>query len=199
MHYCPNYYPEDVHRLFAAIPCLRLAKPAGARGYLEAAVEAGAELSATLAQYPHVRYRHLDFQYVCLQSLAALDEKLLQDLVSDHHWPGIVWGSLLASLSPRPEFAPILLSALPRAGHHQAWWVELALSIVTGERSKDSPDHEALLRTLSAQLQALPRLATRLRVVPALPLVLERSSRVRAAYVKGGADAALEVLRRNPL
>lgn len=192
MHYDPN----DVIRLVHAVPCLKLAKPPGFLRYLSHVVATGLELAPVLSQYPGVRYEPLDFHYVCLQSLGALDDDLLQDLTEHYQWPGILWAALLVALDPRPSYAAILLNARERAPY-QAWLVDLALDRVNGIQSVEYPEHLVLLTALAVQLRGAGRTETRLRKIPSLPKVLEHSERVRAAYRVGGADAALKLISKN--
>lgn len=193
-----HYYYEDVAHLLRAVPCLSLAKPAGALRILKRIVEAGEELQPLLAQYPSLRYEPLDFHYICLQSLGAFSKDLLDDLIQHHGWPGTLWATLLVALNPQPEYARALETARPRAPH-QVWLVDLVLSIVTGTESEEFPEHQALLRTLRAQLTGLAWPRVTLRRLPSRQDIEEHSRQVRTAYRQRGADAALTVIRRRAL
>lgn len=124
-----------------------------------------------------------------------LSEDLLRDLVEHYSWPGVVWAALLVALHPAPEFAPILDSARSRAPH-QAWLIDLVLSMLSGTGSAELPEHQVVLLALRSQLQAVTRPTLTLRLLPPLQDLQHYTERVRAEYRRAGAGAALRQVRR---
>ena len=195
MHYVYN----DVIRLFAGVPVLRLAKPDNARSFLSVAVRDGSELCHVLRAYPQVRYQPLEFFYACLQSLGAQNEKLIEDLTSHYTWRGVVWAAWLVALAPEARFAPYLKRVREGMPHNQ-WIVELALCEVEGSLCEKYSNHQGLVRTMRSLLHEIPRPTIELRKAPneAELQELEVASRaVLVAYRSRGVDAALRTIRES--
>jgi hypothetical protein len=183
----------DVHRLVEASPYLQLAKRRSAEGFLRRGVSLAEECFTALADYPRVLVEPLEFFYTCLRSLGALTPLLLEVLVRDCTWRGAVWGAWLAILEPRPEFLPALES-VRRTYPHNDWLIECALTAVRAE--SPSPEQEAILG-LGARcrelLRDVKRPVTPLRRAPTDVEVAQMDRErevVRAAYARGGAEAA---------
>jgi hypothetical protein len=188
-----TYEPDDVTRLFTYLAA-SLASPTRGATLLRTAVADGEELAAALGQYPVLRVGPLDFHYVCLQSLGALDERLVADLTCCHGRRGIQWAAILAMLSPNPAYLPYLRAALPSSGRYR-WLVELSLDL---PETRDDPvlrEYAAATAAFGQQLASLPWPAVVLRAVPADAVLLARTAAVRAAYHNAGRDAALDVIK----
>ncbi|WP_257128064.1 hypothetical protein [Burkholderia sp. MSMB1835] len=149
-----------------------------------------------LRDYPHVRYRPLDFHYLCQQSLSALDDALLADLTRDmrHGWRGAHWAALLIALSGDARYLPHLDEVRRHRGVE--WTAELAEAASAANAQSAACRCCRSIVQLRNQLAELPRVVVRLR--PGIsPEALEaRTNAVRAAYRSGGANAALPIARR---
>lgn len=189
-----HYHRDDVEHLLLPLPCLQVAVPNRALAVLQTAVATGDELSGTLARYPEVRHKPLDFHYLCLQGIGALDDALMADLLTDYGWPGVLWASLLACLAPDALYRPLLEAALGRAPY-QDWAVTLALNVLSGEASPANVVLQDTLAALRRQLSALPRPTVRLRRVLPQEDFLPLQALVRKTYRISGAAAALLILR----
>lgn len=193
-----HYFFDDVAYLFRKGPYLHLARPRSALRYVRYQVEAGEECIDTLRLYPGVRIETLEFHYACLFGLGALDGDLLDDLLVEFAWRGVVWGSFLAALMPRPEFAESLSAALARVSHNR-WLVEAALDVVcarepTAERRafiEETARMRALLAPLAHRRVPLRRAPTQAQ---AAQLQREREA-IRAAYERSGLAGARAALK----
>lgn len=189
MHFCY----DDLLRLVRPVPFMHLGRPSSALTMLTRASDDAEELGSVLRQYPRLRYQALDFHYICLQSLGALDERLVNDLVTELGWRGLVWASLLTCLSPTQEYRELLHTARPQ-WPMQAWAVDLAL----GNLGANCPGElEALMIQVKRLREALaacaiPRVS--LRRGESSSLVEARRAVVLAEYRRGGRDAALRAI-----
>lgn len=188
-----HYLRADIARLLGSIPKMTLAKPERALAFLKNVTRDGHELKNALACYPQMRIEPLDFHYVCLQSLGALNAHLISDLTKYYGWHGIVWASLIAALAPSETYAPYLTVALDAAPHNQ-WIVQVALGVIEGRDISGMDEHTAIIQTLRAQLSHLSLPATKLRTNPTAKMAIDTQARVRDAYRRGGVSAALYVL-----
>ena len=192
-----RYLDGDVAYFVHASPYLALAKPSSAVAFLRRHVEAAEELAPVLRAYPGVRIEPLDFFYVCLRSLGALDQTFFEALLRDHTWRGVVWGAWLAMLDPRDTLVDPLRAAGPRWPHNE-WLVDCAIATIGGKTP--APPLEAVM-ALAARcrrsLDGVPRPVVRLRPEPTDQQIsaMEWERRcVRSAYVRLGAEAALRCL-----
>jgi len=188
-----HYLRTDVERLHLSVPHLTLATPRRALQFFEEVTQTGAELAHVLSHYPEVRYEPLDFHYVCIQSLGALTERLLEDLLEEQSWRGVLWGALLVCLSPDARFRPALEKASGIAPYQQ-WAVDLALAALTGEQDTQNPALQQVISKLGMQLASLPRPAVALRESPPPEMLQLRQQKVRATYCQAGFQAARDVL-----
>ncbi|WP_232430720.1 hypothetical protein [Burkholderia ubonensis] len=188
-----HFLPDDVYRLLSHVPSLRLNRPASAEQLLADVVDAGAELEHVLRGYPQVRYAPLDFHYVCQQSLSALTDALLADLTRHYVWPGINWAALLIALSGDARYLP----HLDASRHDPAvrWVTGLADAALHPDAPEAASPCCRLIVRLREQLAPLPRVAVRLRALPAQDVLAARAAAVRAAYRRGDVDAALAIAR----
>jgi hypothetical protein len=191
----PNgyYHSTDIASMMAAVPKMMLSRPQRALVFLKTAVRDGIELESILAQYPNVRYEPLDFHYVCLQNLGAVNENLISDLTCYHGWPGVIWAGFLASLSPSEQYARHLLAARPAAPHNQ-WILDVALGIIEDRDHRGFHEHTDLLKALRGQLNKLPLPYTELRRVQSEDVLLSIQARVREAYRHGGSSEAARIV-----
>src|SRR6266545_2031194 len=95
-----HYFDADVWYLINGAPVLSLGRQTSALRLLRRAAQAVDTYKSVLSQYPFVQCEPLDFHYICLQSLGALDELLFRDLMTEATWRGVVWGAWLVGLSP---------------------------------------------------------------------------------------------------
>jgi len=177
----PNYEPADVARLFSPVHTLALGQASRAQRFLEGYVETGFAYAATLAQYPAVRAEPLDFHYICLQSLGALDVLLIEDLTKHHGWRGIVWAAWLSMLAPHSDYLPHLEDAIARAPYN-AWLLEIAIQLVQDQYSRTAPEFGTAILALRNQLQPLPRPNVRLARVPSREVIEAHRAQMAAAY-----------------
>ncbi|HGL6718686.1 hypothetical protein NTJ56_26850 [Burkholderia contaminans] len=190
-----HYHPDDIYRLYRAVPTLRLNRPAPAERFLAAAVETGAELERVLRDYPQVRCQPLDFHYLCQQSLSVLDDALLADLTYDneHGWRGAQWAALLIALSGDARHLPHLDEARRHRGVEWTAW--LADAAVRPEAASASFRCCRLIVDLRNQLASLPRVTVRLRKSPPPEVIAGTTAAVRAAYHRGDVANALAIAR----
>jgi hypothetical protein len=185
-----HYFESDVWYLLGKAPVLQLAtEPAGVN-LLRRARSAVEDHRAALAVYPTVRAQPLDFIYVCLEGLAALDLALFEDLTSACTWRGVVWGAWLATLAPRSEFLPHLERALPTVPKNH-WIVRLAIAALENrDAASEALDCATVIRQA---LAPLPRVHAPLRRAPdagQLARMNEERKALREHYRSGG-DAAV--------
>lgn len=189
-----HYLERDVAYLLRKSPYLRLARLASALRFVRAQVEAGSECVETLALYPGLRIDALEFHYACLFGLGALDDDLLDDLLTEFNWRGVVWGSFLAMLRPRAAFAQPLSATIERVPRNR-WLVESALDLLCGRQP--APERRAFVT-------AMEQLGSLLALAPDLPVPLRRmpterqraqlrteQERIRAVYHQSGLTGAL--------
>lgn len=188
-----HYLRTAIERLHLSVPHLNLATPRRALQFFENVTQTGTELANTLSRYPEVRYEPLDFYYVCLQSLGALNERALNDLLTEQGWRGVLWGALLVCLSPEPHLRTILESASGRAPSQQ-WAVDLAVAMLDGVQWAENPPLQQAILRLRTQLDGLSRPVVVLTSLPSCEQLLYRQEIVRNAYRTAGADAALQAL-----
>lgn len=190
------YYEQDVLYLLRRAQPMRLAKLRSARAQLREAVEAGRECEASLRQYPTLRIEALEFHYVCLFGLGALDAHLIEDLCQQT-WRGVVWASFLASLAPSPAYTAALRETLTWVPHNR-WLVELALACIEGVAPEpESAELLASIEALRSMLAPIARPAVHLRRQPRgelLARITRERERVAAVYRREGADAAQAAL-----
>lgn len=189
----PFYHCDDVTRLLSAFPWARLMRESSALGLLRHTLETSQQLQHILVQYPHVRYEPLDFVYVLLQAQGALDDELMADLCAHYGWQGVATAALLAALQPRAGFEAPLRAARQRVPHQQ-WLVDLALDELQGPATQELPELRKALQELRQLLGDIPRPLVTLRRTESSEVCRLRAEHVRAAYKKGGLDAARQAL-----
>lgn len=188
-----NYHFDDVQRLLASAP--RFHSSGSALRYLRDVAQSGAELRPTLQRYPFVKYEPLEFFYVCLQSLGALNESLISDLTRFHGWHGKEWASLLACFSPDPKYIPHLVLSAALGGHHR-WAAQTALDIAHHRDGAERGELHQVLAKLRQLLNSVDLPRVEIRNVPDIKFVEARADAVRQAYREGGLQCALDTLRR---
>ena len=160
----PIYDVEEVAKLFLRLPYTQMMRASSGLYLLKrqaAAIEAWGEY---LPQYRTLLCERLDFAYLYLRCLGALDISLLHDLLFTRWftWRGVVIGSWLSALEPRQEFHELLRQARPRAPKNQ-WAVDFALAAIEGTRPPEVAEHLGLMETITQALRPIPRPATTLR------------------------------------
>ena len=110
-----HYYENDIAELMRGVPYIALSND-GLLDLLKKTAATGKAYAEYLPQYPAVRVEPLDFLYQCRHNVDALDEHLLNDLLQAT-WREANWGAWLALLSPRPEYAALLLKVRGRHPH----------------------------------------------------------------------------------
>jgi len=188
---------DDVWWLVRTSPYLKLAKPRNAEPFLRRQLSLAEECFSALTDYPRVLVEPLEFFYTCLRSLGALTPSLIEVLVRDCNWRGAVWGAWLAILDPREPLLPALEGARGRWPHNE-WLVQCAVAAV---RADPSPPEHAGVIELAARcrelLRDVKRPAVPLRSAPTdaqLSQMQREQEAVRAAYARGGAEAARAAL-----
>lgn len=188
-----HYFEEDVFSLVARSPYLMLAKPRSAESTLRRALEAGDDLKHLLHEYPCALYEPLEFFYICLEGLGALDADLLDDMITSSIWQAVVWASFYAALDPRPEYAKVLQQIDFPLPYNQ-WIVDLALA-EAGIAPPDPATEQVaeLIRRVRNLLEPVPRPDIPLRLSPSSDqkerLLAERDH-IAGVYKNRGADAA---------
>jgi hypothetical protein len=84
-----THFKPDVAHFVAGSPYLELSEPTRALRFLSRHVEAGEECVAALAGYPALSIEPLQFFYVCLRSLGALDVAFVESLLTEQSWRGL--------------------------------------------------------------------------------------------------------------
>jgi hypothetical protein len=197
-----HYIGSDVHRLLRGVPYMQLLRPREGLRLLRKHARALEDWREFIPLYGSVRCERLDFLYVYLQCVAALDDLLLLDLFHEYvpRWHGILVGSWIAALAPRSQYHDELVTARPFAHHSNQWSVDVALAAITGEPPRELVEHHALLAKIRAVLTPLPKPVVRLRRVPdggaeeelaALMLIQER-------YRTQGLEAARATVAATP-
>jgi hypothetical protein len=154
------------------VPYLSFLRPSSALWLLRRHVRTLEACRDFVPLYGSVRCAPLDFLYVYLQCVAALDDLLLLDLLNEHfpQWRPILIGSWLVALAPRTQYHDELVKARPFAQHPERgnfqWAVDLALSAITGQPPPELAEHYALLAKIRAMLASLPKPVVRLRRIP---------------------------------
>lgn len=194
-----HYRLEDTFRLAShGVPTMQLGNPKWALDALRAHVETGDELKEILGQYPAVRYEPLDFHYVCQQSLAVLDDHLMEDLVSRGiwagYWGGYVWGAFLTGLSHEVRYLPFLDTRYEHFPRYK-WLIDEVRAALTAPADTPPSPFSALLSRLRDQLKPLPRPTVQLRRALSPEAMEKRKAAVLEAYRKGDWDAALALTR----
>jgi hypothetical protein len=194
MHYIAN----DVQRLIGGVALICRYHPSSALWLLRRQVQKLEAWQEFIPLYGSVRCEPLDFLYVYLQCVAALDDLVLLDLLNEHYprWRCILVASWLAALAPRAQYHDELVKARPFAQHPERpsaqWAVDLALAAISGEPPPELAEHHALLAKVRAVLAPLPKPVVRLRPIPSgrreeeiaeLMLIQDR-------YRREGAEAA---------
>ena len=154
-----NYDADDIVHLVGSIPYVRLMRPGSALALLRRQAAAIDMWGEFLPKHRTVLCERLDFAYVYLRCLGALDTLLLQDLLDHFTWRGIVWGACLASLDPKPEFRDLLIAARQRSDRVQ-WIVDLAIAAIDGAAPQDLAEHLGLIARIRAALAPIPKPAT---------------------------------------
>ena len=193
-----RYLSKDISCFVRTSPYLKLAKPRSAVSFLKCQVEAAEECHLTLRSYPVLQIEPLEFFYMCLRSLGALDLAFFEALVRDHTWRGVVWAAWLALLEPRAEFADALRTARSSCPSYNKWLVDCALSAIEGRAP--APAH-AIILELAARcrrsLDGVARPTVWLRWEPTAAQIAQIATerdRIRCVYAENGMDAALRCL-----
>lgn len=188
-----NYHFDDVQKLLASAP--RFHSFGSALRYLRDVAQSGDELRSTLQRYPAVKYEPLEFFYICLQSLAVLNEALIFDLTRFHGWHGKEWASLLACFSPDPKYVPHLVFSAASDGP-RPWAAQMALDIAHTRDVGDRGELHQVLADLRQLLTAVRLPMAEIRKAPCVDFLEARADAVRQAYREGGLQCALDTLRR---
>jgi hypothetical protein len=147
-----------------------------------------------LPQYRTVLCEPLDFAYLYLRCLGALDELLLQDLLlsGQFTWRGIVMGAWLAALEPRAEFRELLLRARPLAPKSQ-WVIDLAVAAIDAKRPPETAEHLDAMEKIRRALAPIPRPVIKLRHYDCTQSLLwaEQARLIGEIYRTRGTDATL--------
>ena len=194
-----NYEADDVFRLVRPIPYLQLMRSSTALALLRKQAAAIDTWGEFIPQYRTVRCQPLDFIYVYLRCLGALDALLLQDLLAEFTWREMVCGAWLAALSSNWEFRAQLLAVRSTAGTRQ-WIVDLSVAALDLVQPPDLAEHLHLLAKIRGALELVPRPVTIL-ARPDLGQSEEMAhdtDEVREIYRANGHDAALAYLRARP-
>jgi hypothetical protein len=182
-------HPEDVSKLLKGFPYLTLGRASSALHFMKNMASDGDELSNILMQYPHVKYEPLDFYYLCFQSLGALNEELISDLITQYTWRELIFASWLIALSPSEKYEEYLNTIYTSARTENRWIIELALSEIRAEPCSCYLEHQGYL-------QIVKKLICQIK----LPKIIIRSSpsglanqgviveHLREAYRKGGVN-----------
>src|SRR5690242_18816617 len=101
-----HYIGTDVHRLVRLVPHLSILRPGSALRLLRRQVRTLENCREFVPLYASVRCEPLDFLYVYMQCVAALDDMLLIDLLNEHYpqWRPILIASWLVALAPRAQY-----------------------------------------------------------------------------------------------
>lgn len=194
-----QYLPDDVLHFVRSSPYVSLMHAGSAASFVRRQVEAAEECATALHQYPGLEVEPLWFSYACLRSLGVCDARFFSCLMSNCSWRGVVWGSWLGIISPKPFMVPVLVAALPRASPRNVGLVRCAVSVTQGS----DPDPAFLdFASVGQRLRtALFGVALRPRPVRLTPgedlrqrLDAERE-RVRQAYRAGGVESARAAAR----
>lgn len=189
-----NFLFSDVKRLYSYSFYWKIANAQRFPNFLADKISVGVELSQLLKEYPAVRCEPLDFHYVCLQSLAAFDGLLLDDLLKGHGQAGFVWGLFLTYLNPSLQFKEQLQSVLDMYPRHRPL-VEAALAYGENAPSGLGLEVDRSLEQLRQQLNSSALPVVTLKKELSLEQGQLRQEKVREAYRLYGADAALKVLK----
>lgn len=185
------YFERDVWFLINQGPYIKLASESSGMPLLRRARRLTEDYDKALLGYPAVRCEPLDFLYVCLANLGALNRDLFRDFVFECNWRGIVWGAWLAALSPCTEYCTDLRKARPVAPKNQ-WIVDVALA--SFESGAPISEAVACVQHIREALARLPKPKVSLRRAPdqteLVRLAQERSAML-GHYRAGGAASVL--------
>ncbi|MDI1475570.1 hypothetical protein [Polyangium sp. y55x31] len=194
----PVHHSEDVWYLLRQSPYLQLARARSAVPYLRRHLHAASVFAPVLGRYPSIRCERLEFFYLCLQSLGALDRTLFVELTSHYTWRGVVWAAWLAAIAPAPHYLDPLRRARPNAPQN-TWIVDVALHAIEGGGPAPEPLAEgaACAQAFRDLLAPLPRPFVPLRRSPSekdLDRLRAEQEEMRDIYRSEGADAARRFL-----
>jgi hypothetical protein len=188
-----HYDSHDLERLIRPVPLMRFLRLQGASRFLSIAVKDAEELTPILRQYPGLRYQPLEFHYVCLQSLGALNHALVRDLTDYYGWHGLVWASFLAALAPSATYRSTLESSRIRQPR-QAWAVDVALVQMGAPCPTELKEITGYVNHLRELLSVCPLPEVSLRRAESPATIASLRQVVLAAYKQGGADVAFQAL-----
>lgn len=190
-----NFQSSDVSRLLIPGYIRPLRSAPAARAFLCEAVNLAEELNEVLRRYPQERYEPLDLHYVILQSLTALSEPLIEDLMGHYGEFGVIWASLLVALKPSPTFAKYF-AEIRQPLRPSQWLSDVARVACGGAPFTEQPlELLKLIHRLARLLTPVHRPSVVLRVEPSPEFYALRQVVVGRAYRTGGLDAALLALK----
>ena len=192
-----HYIEYDVQRLVQNVPYKTVGSRASILRLLRKHLQAIEAWRDFIPLYASVRCEPLDFLYLYLQCVAALDELLMHDLINEHfpRWRPIVVAAWLAALAPRDDYHDMLVEARPFAQHVDRGnfqpVVDLALAAITGQPPPELTEHHMLLEQLRGVLASTPKPAVRLRRMPeGGEEQIAQIMLIRDCYREHGAEAA---------
>jgi hypothetical protein len=126
---------------------------------------------------------------------------LFEDFVFNFNWRGIVWGSWLAAVTPRPEpYMVTLLEECREKAPHNTWIVDLALKSLSG-KNHETNELLSIAKEYKGYLSQLPYKKLPLRKwYPEEYIKQNETKRIKVLeiYKSEGTDATLEYLKTIP-
>ncbi|MEH6420574.1 hypothetical protein [Pseudomonas sp. CGJS7] len=182
-----HYDPQDTSELTRSSFSVGIGSP----GFLADMVAAGKEYASDLSRYPYTLHDALAAHYMSLRGMAALEPKLLDDLLRGHGVRGQIFAAWFAALAPHRSYRQPLLEALEPP--HKQHALHLALQAIDELDGAAATESSLALAEIRASLLALPQPAAQFRRVPT-PQQLQRMDvereRIAAIYRSDGAEAA---------
>jgi hypothetical protein len=188
----------QVHRMVDDLQYMQFASLERTASFVGKLLQDIRALQPIFNAYQEVRYEPLDYHYVLLKYIGALNTELVEDLCSGHYtWRGTVVASWLACLCPQPGYTAALQAAQAHTPAHNKWITELALADIQGALWPGHPRLQGAIRELRQRLNTVahPHFVIRPALSPSelAQLQLEQQ-RILAAYRLGGRAAATQAL-----
>ena len=189
-----NYFENDVAYFIRSGPYLKLMTNAGL-SFVRRATEQGRLYSRALANYPHTKCEPLDFHYLCLLNLGALDDLFFEDLLAIN-WRGIVWAAWLASLRPSNQYRDQLLNLRSKVHERNKTIIDVAVAITDGTQPPHIEEHVRIIKEFSSQISSLPLPKVPLRRMPTdVSQFADVHDVVKTIYRSEGTEAAIRYAR----
>ncbi|MEE2642857.1 MAG: hypothetical protein VX768_19675, partial [Planctomycetota bacterium] len=188
-----NYLEKDLLRLASLFPVHAFSNPESAEFLLLENAKQGKEHAALLSEYPAVRAEPLEFFYLCLGGLGALDLPLLEQMRETGDWRAITWSAFFIALEPKRDYLDFI-GSVSCEDSRSGWMIDLAKAEL-GIREHDASRAPiaGCLAEIRALLHPISRPETPLRCSPSPVQELQmqkEKEEIQRVYRSAGSEAA---------